>query len=79
LEPMYVFEIGVAILDAAWAPYSSTVFAAVSEEGKALVYDLNVNKEKPICCQQVVTKRKVRPNRIAFNPYYPLVIVGDDR
>lgn len=31
---MYVFEIGVAILDCAWAPYSSTVFAAVSEEGK---------------------------------------------
>lgn len=38
-EPMYVFEIGVAILDCSWAPYSSTVFAAVTEEGKvSLVY-----------------------------------------
>lgn len=43
---MYVFEIGVAILDCAWAPYSSTVFAAVTEEGKVtnLCYFMEVTE-----------------------------------
>jgi dynein intermediate chain 1 len=78
-EPMYVFEIGLPILDVSWAPYSSTVFAGVTDEGKVLVYDLNVNKDKPICVQQVVTKKKVHPHRLSFNPHYPIIIIGDDR
>ena len=35
----------------AWAPYSSTVLAAVTTEGKVFVFDLAVNKYKPICIQ----------------------------
>ena len=35
----------------AWAPYSSTVFAAVTFEGKVYIYDLSVNKYNPICVQ----------------------------
>ena len=35
----------------AWAPYSSTTFAAVTCEGKVFVYDLSVNKYSPICVQ----------------------------
>ncbi len=33
---MFTFEleIGAAVTDVAWAPYSSTVFAAVTTEGK---------------------------------------------
>ena len=31
---MYVFEIGLPILDVSWAPYSSTVFAGITDEGK---------------------------------------------
>lgn len=30
----FEFEIGAAVTDVAWAPYSSTVFAAVTTEGK---------------------------------------------
>ena len=37
--------------DVAWAPYSSTVFAAVTFEGKVYIYDLSVNKYNPICVQ----------------------------
>ena len=37
--------------DVAWAPYSSTPFAAVTCEGKVFVYDLSVNKYSPICVQ----------------------------
>ena len=37
--------------DVAWAPYSSTVFAAVTIDGRAVVFDLSVNKYNPICNQ----------------------------
>lgn len=102
---MYVFEVGVGILDVCWAPYSSTIFAATSDDGKVilvseisfygclgkaelklsplyyqvLVYDLAINKERPVCSQQVVTKKRVHPHRIKFNPTYPILIVGDDK
>ena len=44
----------------AWAPYSSTVFAAVTFEGKVYIYDLSVNKYNPICVQ--VNKTMTRPS-----------------
>ncbi len=39
--------------DVAWAPYSATVFAAVTDDGKVHVFDLNENKLLPICSQKV--------------------------
>ena len=39
--------------DIAWAPYSSTVFAATTDDGKVHVFDLNENKLLPICSQKV--------------------------
>jgi hypothetical protein len=40
--------------DVAWAPYSSTVFAVVTLDGKVFVYDISINKYSPIC-NQVLT------------------------
>lgn len=37
----------------AWAPYSATVFAAVTGEGKVSVFDLSQNKLLPLCAQKV--------------------------
>jgi len=34
---MFTFDLGSAVGDVAWAPYSSTVFAAVTADGKASV------------------------------------------
>lgn len=39
--------------DIAWAPYSATVFAAVTDDGKVHVYDLYENKLMPLCSQKV--------------------------
>ena len=61
----------------AWAPYSSTVFAAVTVDGKVHVYDLHLNKYKAACVQAVVSKRRARLNQISFNPSHPVIIVGD--
>eukprot|EP01027_Heterolobosea_sp_BB2_P025668 GEZU01039391.1.p1 GENE.GEZU01039391.1~~GEZU01039391.1.p1 ORF type:complete len:261 (-),score=92.81 GEZU01039391.1:149-931(-) len=76
-HPLMSFDLGSSVGDVAWAPYSSTVFAAVSSEGKVLVYDLNINKHEPMCEQLVVKKAKL--THICFNPYDPIILVGDDR
>lgn len=47
------FDLGNAVGDVAWSPYSSTVFAAVTADGKVHVFDLNENKHEPLCEQKV--------------------------
>lgn len=46
-------DMGTAVGDCAWAPYSSTVFAAVTDHGRLNVWDLNANKHDFICDQPV--------------------------
>ena len=60
--------------DVAWAPYSSTTFAAVTTDGKVHVYDMVWDRYKPICIQSIVHKRKAILNQIAFNPSHPIII-----
>jgi len=78
-KPLFSFDLHNSVGDVAWAPYSSTVFAAVTSDGKAFVYDLNVNKYEPLCEQMVAQKKKTKLTHIAFNPSFPIVVVGDDR
>eukprot|EP00753_Platysulcus_tardus_P002773 PLAT11886.1.p2 GENE.PLAT11886.1~~PLAT11886.1.p2 ORF type:complete len:677 (+),score=331.33 PLAT11886.1:185-2032(+) len=76
-SPLMTFDLGNAVGDVAWAPYSSTVFAAVTNDGKVHVYDLNENKHEPLCEQKVVRRAKL--THIAFNPRDPIILVADDR
>ncbi|KAI9145508.1 WD40-repeat-containing domain protein [Paraphysoderma sedebokerense] len=76
-KPIMVFDLNSPISDVAWAPYSATVFAAVTAEGKVCIFDLEVNKYEPICEQQVARKAKL--THISFNSFEPIVIVGDDK
>ncbi|XP_060598579.1 dynein intermediate chain 2, ciliary-like isoform X1 [Ruditapes philippinarum] len=78
-KPLFTFDLNNSVGDVAWAPYSSTVFAAVTADGKVFVYDLNVNKYEPLCEQVVAQKKKTKLTHLEFNPQYPIVIVGDDR
>jgi len=90
--PVMSFDLAQAIGDVAWAPYSSTVLAAVTSDGMVHVYDLDVNRNERVCFQKVVKKAKL--THIAFNnssvallqarpsargPAEPIIIVGDDR
>merc|ERR1712118_328815 len=63
--------------DAAWAPYASTVFAAITTDGIVHVYDMNVNRNDRICSQKVVKRAKL--THLAFNTRNPILNVGDDR
>ncbi|KAG7320811.1 hypothetical protein KOW79_015226 [Hemibagrus wyckioides] len=76
--PMFTFDLNTAVGDVAWSPHSSTVFAAVTIDGKVHVFDLSINKYEAICQQSVVSK-KTKLTHIEFNPVYPIIIVGDDR
>lgn len=78
-DPLFIFDLGASVGDVKWAPYSSTVLAAVTTEGKVYVFDINVNKYKAICVQQVVHRKTVKLTCIAFNQKLPFLIVGDDK
>ena len=73
-KPVLSFDLGNAVNDAAWAPYSSTVFAAVTADGKVHVFDLNQNKNEPMCSQQVIKKAKL--THICFNSFEPIILVS---
>ncbi|KAF8566031.1 hypothetical protein P879_08949, partial [Paragonimus westermani] len=77
-DPVFIFDLGSPVGDVAWAPYSSTVFAAVTADGRVHVYDLSVNKYEPLCNQLVVAKKKTKLTHLAFNPKHSIIIVGDD-
>ncbi len=54
------FDLGDAVGDAAWAPYSATVAAAVTDDGRVHVFDLAVNRLAPLCSQKVRARRGLR-------------------
>ena len=41
-DPIFTFDLGSAVGDVAWAPYASTVFAAVTSDGKVIYISLNI-------------------------------------
>ncbi|GAX72654.1 hypothetical protein CEUSTIGMA_g110.t1 [Chlamydomonas eustigma] len=76
-SPVMTFDLKDSVGDIAWAPYSATVFAATTDDGKVHVFDLNENKIVPICSQKIVKKAKL--TKIVFNPKQPIVLIGDDK
>lgn len=74
---MLSFDLGAPVGDVAWAPFSSTLFAAATEDGRAVVYDLVASTSEPVCEQSVVQQAQL--TRLAFNPKLPLLLVGDDK
>ena len=50
-DPMFSYDLNSVVGDVAWSPYASTVFAAVTADGKVHVFDLSVNKYEPLCVQ----------------------------
>jgi dynein intermediate chain 1 len=83
-NPVMSFDLAQAIGDVAWAPYSSTTFAAITSDGPSAptsgvvhLYDLSINRNERICEQKVVKRAKL--THVAFSTAEPIIIVGDDR
>ena len=60
-----------------WLSHLSTVFSAVTQDGRIHVFDLYQNTYQAVCVQPVVQRRKAGLNRVAFNPTNPVVLAGD--
>jgi dynein intermediate chain 1 len=71
------FDLGSSVGDVAWAPYSSTTFAAVTDDGKVHVFDLSIVKHDSLCHQSVIKKAKL--THVAFNPSEKIILVSDDK
>ncbi|ORX48191.1 WD40 repeat-like protein [Piromyces finnis] len=76
-KPIITFDLNSPVSSIEWSPYSSTIFAAVTNEGKIYIYELNEKKYEPVCEQQIVKKAKL--THIRFNKYEPILLVGDDK
>ena len=76
-NPIATFELPASVSDVQWAPYSSTIFAAVCADSMLYVYNLSKDKHSYICDQKIV--KKMRPTHVAFNPFDPIIITGEDK
>jgi len=82
-NPVMTFDLNTSVGDVAWSPFSSTVFATITDdekkEGKVRVFDLDVNKHEPIGEMKMKPSKKARLTNICFNPKEPIICVGDDQ
>lgn len=81
-EPLFLFNLENPVGDVQWAPYSSTVIAAITAVGRIFIYDFNIDKYEPACAQYVVCCDDNIATRLCFNPWgikMPLILVGDSR
>lgn len=53
VTPVLSFDLAMAVVDAVWAPYSSTVFATTTLD-KVYIYDLNIDKHSKLSEQRPV-------------------------
>jgi dynein intermediate chain 1 len=77
VRPLMNFDMGNAVGDIEWAPYSSTVFSAVTQSGLIYLWDLNEDKHKDLCNHPAM--KKANALHVAFNHSDPLILVGDSR
>lgn len=75
--PLLYLDLGNSVGDITWSPYSSTIFSAVTSDGKIHLYDVYENKHDPLCVQKVV--KRARLSKVRFNEKEFILIVGDDK
>lgn len=78
-SPLIVLDVGGAVAGVTWSPFSSSVFVAVTDEGRVYVYDLFLRRCRPLCVQSLLQRRRVAATSVAFNPFHPIVVVGGER
>ena len=75
--PLTSLDLQQAVGDVDWSPVTSTVFAAATADGSLNVFDLAVDRLKPVVSQKIVTTGKL--TRVQFNSKEGVILVGDDR
>ena len=72
-SPVMSFDLGQAMVDVIWSPFSASVFVALSLE-KTYVYDLRQDRHSRIAENKPV---KSKCTNLAFNWQQPIILVGD--
>ena len=75
--PLMSFDLGNSVGDVNWSPHSSTVFSAITSDGKVHLFDLIENKTDSLCAQKIVKRAKL--THLRFNSKESVLIVGDDK
>ncbi|KAF6210680.1 hypothetical protein GE061_013787, partial [Apolygus lucorum] len=78
-DPLFIFDLYCAVMDVQWSPYSSTVLAATTSDGRLNLYDLNINQLTPICVQTICYPQSGYTTRLRFNLKLPFILVGDSK
>ena len=65
--------------DIQFAPHSSTIFATVNSDGILFIYDINVNRYKPICKTEIVEANDGSLTSLRFHQKWPIILIGDDK
>lgn len=76
-RPVIAFDLQCAVGDIEWAPYSSTVFAAVNSNGELYIYDLHEDKHQYLTQHPALKKAKAL--HVTFNPVDPIILIGDEK
>ena len=74
-----MLDLGYAIAGISWAPYSSTVFIATTDDGTIYVYDVSVSKCRPLCTQTIAEKQKVIMSCLSMSNFHPVILIGGDK
>ena len=69
-----LFDLNMIVVDAAWSPYSSTIFSCATLE-KVYVYDVHVEKHASLAEKKPVKNPKL--TNVTFNKEDPILLVGD--
>ncbi|XP_042886683.1 dynein intermediate chain 2, ciliary-like [Penaeus japonicus] len=79
LSPLVTLDLGGPVASVSWSPYSSSVVAAATDEGRVHVYDLFLRKCQPLCSQNLNQRRRLGLSCVAFNPFSPIVLAGGEK
>ncbi|XP_035219792.1 dynein intermediate chain 1, axonemal-like isoform X2 [Stegodyphus dumicola] len=79
-ESVFEFFFENEVKDVCWAPFSSTLFAAVSGNATIHIFDLLLNKLEAIGTYMVYTaKENINLTTLKFHPEQPVILAGDER
>ncbi|XP_054720556.1 uncharacterized protein LOC129230178 [Uloborus diversus] len=80
LESIFTFDLLNEVKDVTWAPFSSTLFAAVTNDSKVHIFDVQMNRQQPTSTYSIHrAKKNIILTSVQFNPIKPVIIVGDDK
>ena len=78
--PVLTYNLKRAVLDIAWAPYCSAIFAAATSDGNICIFDIVENQHEPIYVEKVTKCAKLIRVGFSLNVYNePIIIFHNDR